>query len=109
MKLDDIPEEKPFRVDHGHTPVVIIRNGSSVKAFHDICPHAYWRLSDGEYRDGVLECPGHAWEFSTQTGECTTVPGYCLTRLTAVVDGEHVEIVWDETDLADSIKLGIRR
>jgi nitrite reductase/ring-hydroxylating ferredoxin subunit len=99
LKLHEIPEEKPFRVDCDHTPIVIVRTGQEVKAFYDICPHAYWHLSDGEYRNGVLECPGHGWEFSTTSGECSTVPAYCLTQLGVVRDGEYVHVEWDEASL----------
>jgi toluene monooxygenase system ferredoxin subunit len=101
LKLEEIPEGKPFRIDYDQTPIVIVRTGRDVKAFHDICPHAYWHLSDGEYRDGVLECPGHAWEFSTRTGECLTVPAYCLTRLSVMLDGDFVRVEWDELSLPE--------
>jgi len=45
----------PFRVEHDGMGVVIIRTESQISSFEDTCPHAYWPLSEGILRDGMLE------------------------------------------------------
>jgi nitrite reductase/ring-hydroxylating ferredoxin subunit len=80
----DIPDSTPVRIEDGRNGIVVIRIGDHLSAFEDSCPHAQWRLSEGEIVDGVLECPGHAWEFCSDTGRCLNVPAYRLIRIDAV-------------------------
>ncbi len=76
--------------------IVVIRSEMGIAAFHDSCPHAHWRLSDGEVINGVLECPGHGWEFNVTTGACLTVPSYCLKALRVRVCADKARIEWQE-------------
>ncbi len=92
IPLADIPADRPVRVEHGERGIVVVRTGDDVSAFEDSCPHAQWRLSDGELNDGVLECPGHGWEFRATTGVCVNVPAYCLKRFAVSVRSDVVEI-----------------
>jgi nitrite reductase/ring-hydroxylating ferredoxin subunit len=84
----------PVRIENGCTGIVAIRGEDSVSAFDDSCPHARWRLSDGEVCAGVLECPGHGWEFDTETGRCLSVPAYRLRRCEVTVSAGLVRIEW---------------
>ena len=67
VKLDSIPFQTPVRLEHAETGIVVMRTAEGIKAFLDSCPHAGWRLSEGELINGVLECPGHGWEFKAAT------------------------------------------
>jgi 3-phenylpropionate/trans-cinnamate dioxygenase ferredoxin subunit len=75
--------------------IVLLRTNERIYAFEDVCPHAFWPLSSGTFHDGVLECPGHAWEFSVQTGRCQESPTYCLTPISTSIAGEVVQLEWD--------------
>ncbi len=97
ISLDTIPVNKPTRVEHADTAVVVIRGRDGVTAFPDVCPHAFWRLSDGELVNGNLECPGHGWEFDVATGAGLTVPSYCLQPLAVRVEAGNVHVEWDES------------
>ena len=97
LKLDEIPIGEPLRVEHAGTALVVVRTEHAVVAFPDVCPHAHWRLSDGEVINGNLECPGHGWEFDLATGGCHTVPAYPLQPLPVTVRGNQVRIAWDES------------
>src|SRR5262245_5099323 len=102
--LDAIPADKLWRLEHADTGVVVIRTGRSVRAFIDRCPHAGWRLSDGELHEGVLECPAHGWEFSLETGRCLTVPDYGLVPVTVRSGGRRLRLEWgDEGEARESI------
>ena len=35
-------------MEDGGSGIVVLREGDTVSAFEDVCPHARWRLSDGE-------------------------------------------------------------
>jgi nitrite reductase/ring-hydroxylating ferredoxin subunit len=93
--LDQIPLHSPFRVEHPTTPLVVIRGCNDIQAFVDRCPHAQWPLSEGELKDGLLQCIGHGWEFDVLTGQCLTVPACSLKRLNAIVEGDTLRIEWD--------------
>jgi len=96
IKLEQIPEGSPLRLECAGTAVVVVRTPVVVAAFPDVCPHARWRLSDGKVGNGVLECPGHGWEFDLATGGCLTVPAYRLKPLSVVVSAGNVRITWDD-------------
>jgi 3-phenylpropionate/trans-cinnamate dioxygenase ferredoxin subunit len=98
IPLETIPEDAPHRVEADGTGLVVVRTGEDVRAYHDVCPHAKWRLSDGEIVDGALECPGHGWQFSVKTGKCDTVPAYCLKPVSATVVGPALRLEWVEQD-----------
>ena len=94
VALTDIPLNSPFRVEHDGTAIVVIRTETEITSFEDVCPHAYWPLSEGTFRNGVLECPGHGWEFNAETGRCLNAPTYALTPIRAVIVGDVVRLEW---------------
>jgi nitrite reductase/ring-hydroxylating ferredoxin subunit len=95
VALANIPMNAPFRVEHDGMGIVMVRTESQISSFEDTCPHAYWPLSEGILRDGVLECPGHGWEFNASTGRCVNAPAYALTPITAEVIGDVVRLQWE--------------
>lgn len=95
LNLHDIPFDNPFRIECNGFPLVLIRTKATIRAFADRCPHADWPLSEGELKDGVLQCIGHGWQFDINTGRCLTVPVYSLNLLHTIVDSDKVRIEWD--------------
>ena len=89
-------ENRPFRLEHEGTGIVLVLRQGEVFAFHDTCPHAGWRLSDGEFADGLLECPGHGWRFDPATGQCVDVPDHCMRLISTRRVGEKVRLEWLE-------------
>ena len=96
LTLNEIPINQPHGLEHDGQPIVLIRQGDSVSAFVDRCPHAGWKLSEGDLYDGVIECPGHSWEFHGHDGKCITVPAHCLTSLNVQVQNDAVCIEWED-------------
>ena len=92
LSLDALPIDAPVRVEGGAAGILIVRRSDGVSAFEDSCPHAQWRLSDGQIAGGVLECPGHGWEFDVATGRCVTVPAYCLKPCNVTVIAGYVRV-----------------
>jgi nitrite reductase/ring-hydroxylating ferredoxin subunit len=95
LLVSDIPADKPLRLENGRSGIVVIRTAEHVAAYEDSCPHAQWRLSDGEIVGGVLECPGHTWEFCTTTGQCLNVPAYRLRPISTVRVGPYARFLLD--------------
>ena len=94
IDLDSLPADKPVRFELEGTGIVVIRSGDEIHAYEDVCPHAGWRLSEGEIIDGRLECPGHGWQFEKATGQCTDVPAYKLKPLTVTRNGSRATIAF---------------
>jgi len=92
IDLEVLPENKPVRFELEGMGVVVVRIGTEIHAYEDVCPHAGWRLSEGEIIDGRLECPGHGWQFQPATGQCTDVPAYRLKPVTVTRIGDKVTI-----------------
>jgi nitrite reductase/ring-hydroxylating ferredoxin subunit len=88
----ELPDATLVRIEDGASGIVVIRDGDRVTAYEDSCPHAQWRLSDGELVNGVLECPGHGWEFCTNSGQCLNVPAYRLKPIAVTHVGAHVRL-----------------
>jgi len=91
LLIDTIPFDRPFRLE-GEPALVVIRTVDMIRVFVDRCPHAHWPLSDGEFKDGVLQCIGHGWEFEIQTGHCLTVPVCNLRPLPIQVQEDRLSI-----------------
>jgi nitrite reductase/ring-hydroxylating ferredoxin subunit len=95
IPIDTLPLNTPFAFESEGMKMVLLRTAERVYAYEDVCPHAFWPLSAGSFHDGVLECPGHAWEFQIQTGKCEESPGYCLTPISATLVRELVKLEWE--------------
>lgn len=70
--LDDFPPGAPvLRKDEGGRRFACVRDGDTVHALDDRCPHQGYPLSQGEVKNGVLTCAWHNWKFALATGACT--------------------------------------
>jgi nitrite reductase/ring-hydroxylating ferredoxin subunit len=63
-----IPGEM-LNVNVGRHSIVLVRDGESVSALQNVCPHEHCYLHTGEVEDGAIVCPGHGWRFDARTGE----------------------------------------
>ncbi|MCF8480976.1 MAG: non-heme iron oxygenase ferredoxin subunit [Rhodospirillum sp.] len=73
----DVIEGEVLGTNAGNTPVALYRVDSEILATHDICTHAYARLSDGYLEDGQIECPLHQALFDVRTGAVVSGPTQC--------------------------------
>jgi len=100
--LSDIPEGSargfdPF--DEGRDSVFVVRQGSQVFAYLDICPHygstsLPWRKDEylATTNDAIV-CAAHGAYFSIETGLCTSGPcvGESLTKVpVTITDSEDI-------------------
>jgi nitrite reductase/ring-hydroxylating ferredoxin subunit len=81
--LDDIEDggfaEAQATIDGDAASVILHRKGDSVRAWHNVCPHAGRRLdwSPGRFlksKDGLLVCAVHGASFETDQGACVAGP-----------------------------------
>lgn len=96
VSLADIATDGLTHIEHAGKKIVVVRTGGQIYAYPDACPHAFWPLSKGIVREGVLECPGHGWEFDVRTGRCLNTPDHCLTPILATVRDGAIRLRWDD-------------
>ena len=48
--------------------IVLCNDNGTIHALDGLCPHRNGPLAQGNFLDGRLICPWHAWEFHCDTG-----------------------------------------
>ena len=69
--VDQIPKDEGLVVDVDGREIAIFRCAGQFYAVENTCPHQGGPVAEGEFEDGVVNCPWHAWPFDVRTGECT--------------------------------------
>jgi nitrite reductase/ring-hydroxylating ferredoxin subunit/uncharacterized membrane protein len=54
-----LPEGQPIRAKAGANSILLVRNGETIHAMHEVCAHAGGPLAEGRIVDGCIECPWH--------------------------------------------------
>jgi nitrite reductase/ring-hydroxylating ferredoxin subunit len=104
IPIEALTFDTPHAFEWDAMKVVVVRTREGIHAFEDACPHAFWPLSAGTFRDGALECPGHGWEFQVRTGKCLESPAYCLNRIAVTIDGEVARLEWQSANSSSTRK-----
>ena len=88
--LTELDDRKPFAVEIGDVPVVLVRDGDQVHALRDECSHASLNLSEGEVGRKGIECWLHGSCFDLRTGRPSSLPATEPVDVFAVsiVDGD---------------------
>jgi phenylpropionate dioxygenase-like ring-hydroxylating dioxygenase large terminal subunit len=72
--IHDIDSNGPIKASLYDEPLVLFRGANDeLTCLRDVCPHRAARLSDGEVRDGRIECLYHGWQFDAE-GQCVHIP-----------------------------------
>lgn len=98
-RLDDIPDAGATAIDadfgDGPVSLILLRQGSTVFAYRNECPHTGRRLdwAPGKFllEHGLLICAAHGACFFIESGRCHSGParGAALAAIaTEVVDGD---------------------
>jgi nitrite reductase/ring-hydroxylating ferredoxin subunit/uncharacterized membrane protein len=76
IKLDvsEVPEGTPTQAKAGAQKLVLVREGETIHALHDVCAHAGGPLSEGRIVDGCIECPWHFSRYRLSDGRRTQGP-----------------------------------
>jgi len=86
--LAQIPAGRGLTVHVGGREIALLREGDTVYALDNKCPHKGAPLSFGWVENGKVACPMHGWEFECGTGACTDRPNVAVNRYEVkVVDG----------------------
>ena len=72
--------------------ICLVRDGESLFAFQNTCPHAGGILSGGWCSHGHLICPIHRYEYNLETGRGAPGQGDYITRYPLEVRNDGVYI-----------------
>ena len=91
--IRDIPPGHS-KVLHIHGREIALFNADGAfYAVKNICPHRGTSLDRGAVENGVLTCPGHAWQFDLRTGDCVSHPPAGIRRYPVEI---REDAVWIE-------------
>ena len=90
--LDELPEGEGFLFRHESHQIALFRQGETVSAIDNVCPHAGASLADGYVDGDSVACPWHCWEFSVVTGKCSTISNSDVDTYAVVVDEGIVKV-----------------
>ncbi|MGH8922532.1 MAG: Rieske 2Fe-2S domain-containing protein [Acidimicrobiales bacterium] len=93
--LSELETAKPYRVDAGGVPVVVVRDGEALRALSATCVHAGGPLDEGELVEAgtALRCPWHASVFALADGSVLRGPAaFCQPAWEVRAVGEAVEV-----------------
>lgn len=82
-------------VQAGGRVLALVNCAGEVRAFEGTCPHLSGPVGQGNFVDGHIICPWHAWEFDAASGECVHEDGVALRRYEVEVRGGEI---WVEID-----------
>ena len=87
-RWDDLVEGRGTAVKVGEFEVALFKEGESIHAIGNVCPHRMAPLAHGWVENGKVYCPMHGWDFNLRTGACGVNPSKPVRRFDArVVDG----------------------
>lgn len=104
--FDDLPDggllEVEAEVDGSAESLILHRDGDTVRAWLNICPHAGRRLdwAPGKFlqsKDGLLVCAAHGASFELREGACVAGPcrGDALRKVPIIILNGSVSIDTD--------------
>ena len=70
--------------------LALVRDGQSIIALLNRCPHAGGSLGQGWVEEGEIVCPLHRWRFRLSDGRCSTIRGESVHRFQAEVRDDMV-------------------
>jgi nitrite reductase/ring-hydroxylating ferredoxin subunit/uncharacterized membrane protein len=74
LDITDIPDGVPTRAKAGQQSILLVRQGNTIHALHDVCAHAGGPLAEGRLVDGCIECPWHQSRFELSSGHRKSGP-----------------------------------
>jgi 3-phenylpropionate/trans-cinnamate dioxygenase ferredoxin subunit len=93
LKLSDLQENKPFRIERNGVGICVAKVKGEVFAINDTCSHSDASLSEGDIVDGKIECWLHGAQFDLKTGEAVTPPATIpVATYEVFIEGDLVKI-----------------
>jgi nitrite reductase (NADH) small subunit len=94
-KVDDVRDGegrhvRPMTGRWRNKAMAVFKENGQFYAMNFICPHSGGPISEGTIKDGIVECPWHAWRFHADTGLSTDEDGDHISVYECKVEGDQV-------------------
>ena len=110
IRLDELEEAKPRRVEHEGYPLVLVKKGDRIYALAEKCTHLGGPMSEGELDGDCLRCPWHGSAFSLEDGSVKESPATApLAVFDARVRQGSVEVRVSRSLGADTGPAGLQK
>lgn len=76
--IDSLWDGEMTGVEIDNEKILLVRVSGEVHAFQDKCRHQAVELHTGVFRDGVITCPAHQWQYDARTGQGINPNDVCL-------------------------------
>ena len=76
----DVKERGVMDAEVGGEEIALYWVDDAVYATHNVCTHAFARLSEGFLDGDCIECPIHQAMFNVKTGEAVAPPAYTAVK-----------------------------
>ena len=77
--VDDVPPGSGQEFTVGGRIVALFNDDGQFHAIDGICAHQGGPLAKGKFKDGVVTCPWHGWQFQVANGNHCLNPRICQT------------------------------
>lgn len=72
--IDELQEHTTICKKVGNLPLMIIKDKDQYFSLHNTCSHAGGSLCEGNYENGIIQCPLHGARFDVKTGAVISPP-----------------------------------
>lgn len=90
--FDAVPDAGVGAFDVEGRSILLSRFGEKITCYENACAHMGMPLDGGEFKDGILTCPHHQFQYDLESGECLTAPEVQLHTHAVRVKGNSVEV-----------------
>jgi nitrite reductase/ring-hydroxylating ferredoxin subunit len=95
-ELAALPEQQVVRRDAGGRPLLLFREGETVRAYKAYCAHQGMLLMASGCKGRRVTCAQHGWTFELPDGRSPRGPRWSLEELAVTVTDGRVMVVWTE-------------
>ena len=89
----EVKERGVMDAEVGGEEIALYWVDDAVYATHNVCTHAFARLSEGFLDGDCIECPIHQAVFNVKTGEAVAPPAYTAVKTYPCrIDGDDVMV-----------------
>lgn len=94
--LDQLPERQTVKRNSGRYPLLLWREGATVRAFKAYCSHQGMELMTSGIKGAQVTCAQHGWQFSLPDGRCSRGEKWGLSELPVTLRGNRVVVQWQD-------------
>lgn len=92
--LDQLPESQTVKRNSGRYPLLLWREGTTVRAFKAYCSHQGMELMASAIKGAQVTCAQHGWQFSLPDGSCSRGAKWGLGELPVTLRDGRVTVEW---------------